>query len=80
MNKTLKWMMGLVTEEPKGERCAWKYKVQELIDNDCQVPKKYRDCQSCNGFPVEEGCTSYTTLSHLEHFYEMFQGQRDRKG
>ena len=77
MNDLLKKMMGVRDPEPslRGEKCAWRYYAEECIQNDVQVPDRHAKCEYCNGYPIE-GCMSYTTLSHLEQFYDMFQSSR----
>ena len=72
MNNTLKYIMG-IREEPTQEKCAWRYKVEELIRLDKEIPERHRDCEDCSGFPVDTGCVSYTTLDHLENTYNLFR-------
>ena len=78
MNDTLKKLMGCrdsPEDEPlKGEKCAWRYHAEEHLQQDIPVPERHAKCEYCNGYPPE-GCPSYATLSHLEHFYDIFQAK-----
>ena len=74
MNDTLKTLMGIRDEdEPlKGEKCAWRYYAEEHLQQDIPIPKRHEKCEFCNGY---EDCENYTTLSHLEQFYDMFKAR-----
>ena len=62
-------------QKPLQERCAWRYRVEELLVNDLTIPERHAKCEYCNGFP-EQNCPNYTTLTHMENFYDMFHARR----
>jgi len=81
MYKALKWLMG-VRDEPEGEKCAYRYRVEELITNNESIPERFHDCEYCNGYPMPVGCFNYRTLDHLIGFDTMFKehGMEKRDG
>jgi hypothetical protein len=64
--------MGIVAHEPmKTRTCAYKLRLDLMIEDDLDTTNENQECLICSGYPRE--CFAYTTLSHVLERYKTFR-------
>jgi len=74
-NELLKKLMGMVDIEPNNSlTCAYKLRLDLMIDDELDISKESESCLSCSGFP--ESCWSYCSLDHIIDYYKTMRLER----
>ena len=74
IKKLTEVLMGTYQYKVRPETCAYRLRIDEMIDREQDLTNVSSECMLCDGYP-EKGCCSYTTLDHILNYYRLFKNE-----